>query len=158
MSTPTTNPSADWSGLDDARRLAREAATVAYAIGAGYESSEPVILRANDYLDVRGAVAAALDAIQFPHVEYNTVELAAHYSIRGAHLDEGTTDGKLTDALRGGLNRAVITIAADYQVDDLTMIPVIGQIGREVDDALEEALEIYSIDKIFIIVEPKASE
>lgn len=102
MSTPTTTPSADWSGLDDAP-LRRRGRHRGLRHRRRYESSEPVILRANDYLDVRGAVASALDAIQFPHVEYNTVELAAHYSIRGAHLDEGTTHGKLTDALRGGL-------------------------------------------------------
>lgn len=95
----------------------------------------PIVVRTTETPDAEELVDETLRGMRCDGVEYREVHLAARYGIRGAHLefdedDEQALFEQLVDdetALQ-----IVVTVDADFAIDALTLIPVIGQIGAEV--------------------------
>ncbi|WP_311245371.1 MULTISPECIES: hypothetical protein [unclassified Microbacterium] len=128
---------------------ALDGAKAAIAIATGAATSEPIVLRAHEFADVDSAVKAALFATEVPGIEYLTIDVPASYGVHGVHAEIGDDTFNGT----GNYLTAVIRIASDHPISDLTLIPVLSSIRREIEGAAEE-VDIFICRHVYIIDEP----
>lgn len=131
-----------------------EVASVAYQIAASYETSEPIVVRTNEFSDAQAAVEAALAAHNAglpAAVRYRILRIDADYDVHGSHARlEGVEFGEAD-----GLVTVVATIHAAYAIDKTTEISVLSSINREIQDACDESSDFapYISQILFVIDE-----